>query len=287
METAERYCGRVFLFVTGLLVLASLFSLRLALPTALATLVVGVVFLGLPHGALDSMVASKSFANNRYFSRIAFYASYLCLALSYSFLWSRYPTLGLSCFLAIAAIHFSSDWQDRGSDVTRLAYGVTIVTLPALAHPVEVAAIYAALGTTHAELLVNVSKVLAVAAVILVGTSGIMQFRRRSSDLYEFVAIIAGAMLLAPLVSFTCYFCLLHSPRHLLQTAEELDIAGFRSLFMAVAPVVLITVMLAGTFWFLMPGIPPTNRVLTLVFVGLASLTVPHMILDRLTEPTH
>lgn len=287
MEIAESYCGRAFLLATALLALGSAFGVRLGLTTALAALVVGVVVLGLPHGALDSMVASKFLASNRYYSRTAFYGSYLALALSYTFLWSRYPTVGLSCFLTIAAVHFGSDWQDRSIALTRIAYGGTIVTLPALAHPVEVAAIYTALGTTHAPLLVSVSKVLAVVAVIAVGASGVVQFRRRRSDLYEFIAIVAGAILLAPLVSFTCYFCLLHSPRHLLQTAEELGVAGLRSLSMAVAPLVLATLVLGGSFWFLLPGISPPDRVLTLIFVGLASLTVPHMILDRLTEASH
>ena len=108
------------------------------------------------------MVAGKAFAGHRYYSPIAFYAFYLVLALSYSLLWSRYPTLGLSSFLVIAAVHFGSDWQHRGTALTRIAYGLTIVTLPALAHPGKVAGIYAALGTSHAQILVHISMVLAV-----------------------------------------------------------------------------------------------------------------------------
>jgi Brp/Blh family beta-carotene 15,15'-monooxygenase len=286
VQIAERYYGRAFLFVVGVLALASIFHERLNSATALAVLVVGVILLGLPHGALDPMVAGKALANYRYYSPIAFYASYLILALSYSLLWSRYPTLGLSSFLVIAAVHFGSDRQHRGSALTRICYGLTIVTLPALAHPVEVASIYTALGTAQAQLLVHISMVLAVTAVIAGGTGAVVQFKQRGSDLYEFLAIVVGATFLGPLVFFACYFCLLHSPRHLLETAGGLGIASLRKIYLVAAPVVMTTMALGGIFWFVVPDISYSSRLLTLVFVGLASLTVPHMLLDKVTEPS-
>jgi len=281
---AGRYYGRVFLVVTGILALASVLHKQLAPSTALAVLVVGVILLGLPHGALDPMVASKAFASHRYYSAIVFYLFYLLLALSYGLLWSRCPTLGLSSFLVIAAVHFGSDWQYRGIAFTRIAYGLTIVTLPALAHPVEVAGIYSVLGATHAQLLIDVSRGVAVIAVCAGGAGAVMRFRERASDAFEFLAIVVGATLLGPLVFFTCYFCLLHSPRHLLETAAGLGIGSLRRIYLVAAPIVLATIVLGGIFWLVLPDISYTSRLLTLVFVGLAALTVPHMLLDRVTE---
>ena len=281
MDMAERYYGRAFLLVTGALVLASLLHAQLSPPTALAALVIGVILLGLPHGALDPIVARKAFGAHRYYSPLAFYATYLILALSYSLVWSRYPTLGLSSFLGIAALHFGSDWQHRGNTLTRVAYGLTIVTLPALVHPLAVTGIYAALGTSHAQQLVEVSKFVALTAIFLGGAGAVLQFKQRASDLYEFVAIVAAATLLGPLVFFTCYFCLLHSPRHLLETAGALGIASLRRLTLVATPIVLATVALSGIFWFVLPEISYSGRLLTLVFAGLASLTVPHMLLDE------
>ncbi len=286
MQIAERYYGRIFLLVTGALALASVFRIQLSPSTALAVLVFGVVLLGLPHGALDPMMARKAFANHRSYRPAVFYSFYLASALSYALVWSRYPTLGLSSFLVIAALHFGSDWQRRGIVLTRVAYGLTIVTLPALADPAEVTGIYCVLGTTHAQLLVHVSRVLAVMACIAGGAAAVAQFKQRSSDFYEFLAIVVGASLLGPLVFFTCYFCLLHSPRHLFETAEGLGITSLRRIYIVTAPIVLATIALAGILWLLLPDASFSGRVLTLVFVGLASLTVPHMLLDRATEPS-
>ena len=114
MEIAERYYGRVFLVVTALLVLATAIGLRLSSRTSLALLVGGVAILGLPHGALDPLVARKVLSAYRAYSNPLFYGIYVGLVLSYAVLWAELPTLGLLGFLTIAAFHFGSDWEQRG-----------------------------------------------------------------------------------------------------------------------------------------------------------------------------
>ncbi len=93
MEIAKLWYGRIFVAVTGLLMLAALTGRQLNPTTALVVLVAGVVLLGLPHGALDPMVARKAFGRHVY-TTAAFYAAYLALVLGYWLLWKRYPTLG-------------------------------------------------------------------------------------------------------------------------------------------------------------------------------------------------
>jgi Brp/Blh family beta-carotene 15,15'-monooxygenase len=279
MEVAERWYGRIFVAVIGLLVLTAFMRQQLSSTAALVVLVAGVVLLGLPHGALDPMVARKAFAGRRYIT-IAFYAIYLALVLAYWLLWNRYPTVGLSFFLLIAAFHFGSDWESRGSWVTRCAYGLAIVTLPVLRFPSEVASIYAMLGTSHAAALITMSRILAPAAVGIAAVGAALQFRQRRSDALELLSIVSGALLLEPLVFFTCYFALLHSPRHLLETAERLGMTSLKRIYLATLPVLLATLLLAGLAYWLLPHIGMAARVLRIVFIGLAALTVPHMLLD-------
>jgi len=284
MEIAERYYARIFPLSTGALILASLWGLRLSQHAVLALLVVGVIVFGLPHGALDPMVARKAFANHRSYSTASFYAVYLVLALSYCLLWLRLPALGLSVFLGIASIHFGSDWQHRGTALTRIAYGLTVVTLPSLTHPAEVASIYTVLGTPNAQALVDVSRVLAAIAVVVGLVGAILQFKQCKTDMLEFLAIVVAAILLGPLVFFTCYFSLLHSPRHLLETSAELGITTLRSICVKTLPIVAATVALCGVLYFVLPGASISGRILMTVFIGLASLTIPHMLLDSLAS---
>jgi Brp/Blh family beta-carotene 15,15'-monooxygenase len=283
MEVAERWYGRIFVSVIGLLVLTVLMGQQLSSTAALVVLVVGVVLLGLPHGALDPLVARKAFVGRRY-TTIVFYAIYLVLVLAYWLLWNRYPTVGLSFFLLIAALHFGSDWESRGSFVTRCAYGLAIVTLPVLRFPSEVASIYAMLGTSNAAALITMSRILAPAAVGIAAVGAALQFRQRWSDALELLSIASGALLLQPLVFFSCYFALLHSPRHLLDTAQGLGMTSLKRIYLATLPVLLATLLLAGLAYWLLPHIGMAARVVRIVFIGLAALTVPHMLLDVIAE---
>jgi Brp/Blh family beta-carotene 15,15'-monooxygenase len=184
----------------------------------------------------------------------------------------------------IAAYHFGSDWTPRGHALTRLGYGLTIVSLPAVLHPGEEARIFALLGTQHAQTFVAVSRLLAPLAVLAGGVGGLLQFKQSRRDLVEFLFIVAGALLLEPLVFFTCYFSLLHSPRHLLETAEYLGLKSFRSIALKSLPILVATLALAALFYLHLQGAPSSGRIVMTVFVGLAALTVPHMLLDTLAS---
>jgi Brp/Blh family beta-carotene 15,15'-monooxygenase len=243
---------------------------------------VAVTLLGLPHGALDPMVAKHCFGNRHGFMVPIFFTFYAAAALLYTLVWWQWPTFGLASFLAIAAYHFGSDWEDRGSLLSRCAYGTTVVTLPALSHPAQVGAVYQALGVVGPQLLLRVSSVAAVVAGCIAVASGAWRWRTRKSDLVEIVCIVAGAVALPPLLFFVCYFALLHSPRHLLQTARSVGIARLSRIARVTAPIVLITLLAAAVFLIALHGKRLNDRILYVVFVGLAALTVPHMILERL-----
>jgi Brp/Blh family beta-carotene 15,15'-monooxygenase len=282
---AERWYGRVFIAITALLLIASLLGRHLSPSETLAVLVAGVIFLGLPHGALDPMVARKAFTGQRGYTTAIFYVGYLALVFGYWLLWNRFPTLGLSSFLLIAAFHFGSDWEGRGNFLTRCAYGCAIVTLPALRFPAEAASIYGMLGTGHAEGLVALSRLLAPVTIGIALIGAALQFQRHRSDFLELLTITAGALLLHPLVFFTCYFTLLHSPRHLLETAKGLRMTSLKRIYLATAPIVLATILLGTIAYSLLPHIGLDARLLRTVFIGLAALTVPHMLLDTMAQP--
>ena len=285
MRVAELYYQRFFLFATATLVCFALLGKHLGDSAALIVLVVGVVVLGLPHGALDPLVATKAFAaTDRRFSLTGFYIGYAGIAMAYGSLWIKFPMVGLVSFLVIAAFHFGSDWQARGSAVTRLAYGITLVTLPAIAHPSELGSIYATLGVSDAAAIVAASRICAVVALVVASSAAILRGSKHKSDLWELLAIAIGAVLLKPLIFFTCYFTLLHSPRHLFETAGLLGIESLRSVFLKTLPIVGATLIMGVGASFLLPAAPVKEKLLTLVFVGLASLTVPHMLLEVFAE---
>jgi hypothetical protein len=57
-----------------------------------------------------------------------------------------------------------------------------------------------------------------------------------------------------------------------------------RSIYVAMLPVLLATLLLGAIAYRLLPHIGTNARLLRIVFIGLAALTVPHMLLDTLAQ---
>ena len=81
------------------------------------------------------------------------------------------------------------------------------------------------------------------------------------------------------------YFCFLHSSKHIVGLARELDSQNIRNglkLFIVKAvPLTLLTVILAFlSLYFLDKNI--SENIIKVIFIGLASLTLPHILLEIL-----
>jgi len=95
----------------------------------------------------------------------------------------------------------------------------------------------------------------------------------------EMGAVAVLAVLAPPLISFTVFFCAMHSARHILRT---IDYSGRTSpgliLRATLLPMLGVFVASAASRHFL-AGTTINGAIIQLVFVGLAALTVPHMAL--------
>jgi Brp/Blh family beta-carotene 15,15'-monooxygenase len=274
----------LFPSITLLLVFATTSGVRMNQPLILMILIAGVVSLGLPHGSLDPLVARKLYGANRHFTMLRFVVIYTLIAAVCTVGWMAAPNIALPIFLLISALHFASDWEKRGSFWGRASYGACVVTVPTLHHAETVQHIYLTLGGTDASGIVSVSRSIAWIVAVAAVLSLLAQIRGRWRDCVELVCIVLGGVLLSPLIFFACYFCLLHSPRHLSDTSRDLGIRGIRAIAAAVVPTVAATLVLATILWHFLPTVRANDRILDIVFIGLAALTVPHMLLTEMNE---
>jgi Brp/Blh family beta-carotene 15,15'-monooxygenase len=271
----------LFPALTLVLVLASAWGISPGTPLILILLVAGVVILGLPHGALDPLVAMQLWSARQSFTLVRFLLVYtgvagLCVAI-----WMIAPNAALVGFLIISAYHFGSDWDGRCTAWGQVAFGMSIVSVSTLFKANQVEAIYTQLGASVAHQIVIVSQVIAVAAIVAALFAASSRSKFRASNLLELSTVLVGGLVLPPLLFFTCYFCLLHSPRHLMQTAGALGLRGVRDTARAAAPTVLATLVLGIGLWIVLPGSIYSQKVVQLVFIGLAALTAPHMLLTE------
>ena len=105
----------------------------------------------------------------------------------------------------------------------------------------------------------------------------------------DYFSILIINFYFSPLVAFTVYFCFLHSIRHSISLMYELDnndlMYGLKIFTKKALPLTIVT----ATFCFL--GLYLLNNtynfdssVLKIIFIGLASLTFPHILLEYLIE---
>jgi Brp/Blh family beta-carotene 15,15'-monooxygenase len=271
--------------VVSLVLIATVWSgLGVRTPFIMGLLVAGVVVSGLPHGSLDPLVARKLFAGNRRFTMARFLVSYVLLAAVCAAGWLAAPNFALCVFLIVSALHFGSDWEGRAEVWAQAAYGFCVISISTLRYAPDVRQIFTVLGATAASGIVIGLRDLAGFAILIAAISQLRRAPSRSLDRMEFAMILLGGLALPPLLFFFCYFCMLHSPRHLLLTSRQVALRGAVRVFTAAAPAVLGTLALAAFLWRFLPVSNVSNRVLQIVFIGLAALTAPHMLLTALND---
>lgn len=276
MSRAERVQGCVFclgaLGAVGLSLLG-----RLSPAVELWAVAAAVVVFGVPHGALDPVLA-RARAQWTAARWAGFWLGYAALAALVVAVWAGAPALFLAGFLLVSAAHFAGDPAPGAPWPVRVLHGGAPLVLPAFLHGAEVEGLFALLAGPGAA---------AAAVAVLAPLSGpwlvaclCMAIVRRRADPWgsgELLCLALLATVAPPLVGFAVFFCLCHSARHVLRTAEGVGAPVSRILLQTAAPMAVV-VGGGAAAWLLLDGVPVDARVMQVVFVGLASLTVPHML---------
>jgi len=90
-------------------------------------------------------------------------------------------------------------------------------------------------------------------------------------------------------VAFTLYFCFLHSIRHIVSIANELNnenfYHGIKEFIKKALPLSIVTAILFIFSLIIAYNYYEINdAILKIIFIGLASLTFPHILLEYLLE---
>ncbi|MHC5795552.1 Brp/Blh family beta-carotene 15,15'-dioxygenase [Lacisediminihabitans sp. FW035] len=268
------------------------FALRMpAPPLAVQAAVLGVLVatLGLPHGALDPLIARRAGLWRTPLGFAGFNLGYLGVVALVVAVWLLAPVASLVGFLLVSGIHFGADWNGGRSVVIRSLTGIGLLTLPAFAHHDEVAGIYRTLAGPGGGVVADVQAWLGPVAILAMVVGAALALRRRPTDALEILLAMTLAILAPPLVFFALYFCALHSARHLRHGFAEERGSGRLAVLITVvytvvpiAAVGILTAMFARDF---APGGPLGDGwIIRLVFIGLAALTVPHMLVIAVGE---
>ena len=271
--------GLLFSVVTWLALLALPLLPNISIEVQLMVLSPIILFMGVPHGALD-IVFARQFVGVRSITDWALFSlSYVAAAALVVGFWWVAPGFFLAAFLLISVFHFSGDPEGETPAWFRLLYGGSVILCPLVLHQPEVLNVFAYLaGVPNAQIIVAVISWAAWPWVMAIGFVAVAGVKRQPSRNIELVSVAALLILAPPLLGFTLYFCGMHSARHVLRTRNYSHEGNLGSLLRIAFWPMSITVAGVGIAWWLSHENPIDMRLAQLLFVGLAALTVPHML---------
>ena len=257
-----------------------------------------ILTIGISHGALDHLKGYKLLNKYKISNNIIFYIGYLLIGLAFIFLWLVFPSFTLLFFLIVAIYHFGKEdliYSDKPNFFKFFLLGSPIILAPLSFHFEETLNIFKILYIKNQNFInalyffeeKNIFTILLILFLVFglyfTGSENMKQF------LLEKAGIIILNFTCHPLIAFTIYFCFLHSIRHSFKLSSELNEKdfkkGFREFLNKALPLTLVTAILfIVCVIFLTNYYVLSEAIYKVIFIGLASLTFPHILLEYLIE---
>ena len=264
-----------------------------------------ILIIGVSHGSLDHIKGKKLLGLFNLKSTYIFYIAYILISVAVIATWMLFPSITLFLFLMIASYHFGKEdtqflINDR-SYFTQMLYffkGFLIILAPLYFHFQETIAIFKLLLIDNEMFysslnFIETNKVIQIGIICSTLSSIFLFFKnfeiKKFVIFLDYFSILVLNHYLSPLVAFTIYFCFLHSIRHSITLAIELDPNSVTNGFGLFIKKALPLTILTGVFSFialylLSSSYDLDSAILKIIFIGLASLTFPHILLEYFLE---
>ncbi|MDA9683997.1 Brp/Blh family beta-carotene 15,15'-dioxygenase [Candidatus Pelagibacter bacterium] len=258
-----------------------------------------ILILGISHGALDNIKGKKLLKLFGYRQIISFYLAYLLISSFIIIFWLMFPNTILLLFLIVAAYHFGKEdtvffFRKKFfiSECLFFLKGSTVIMAPLLLKREETSEIFRILnfkvfetGFFSNEFLIGMLCIGFLSSMYIskkenINLKGIM--------IMDFLSLIILNLFLSPILAFTLYFCFLHSIRHSITLIFELDSSfksGLKKFIIKAIPLTFVTaVIFLFAIYFLNNFYKLDEAIYKVIFIGLASLTFPHILLEYFLE---
>ena len=256
-----------------------------------------ILTIGISHGSLDHIKGKKLIKYFGYKSMTIFYLGYLFIGVITILIWLVFPKLLLLLFLIVAAYHFGKEDSEfiNQKEKFELIYflkGSLIITSPLFFHKDETLAIFENLNFNISNNLIISNEILFI-LILLSLVSGVIlslnkSFEARSLLLMDYLSILILNYFLNPIIAFTIYFCFLHSIRHSISLIRELNKnlkKGLPVFIKKAFPLTILTILGYVVSISILNNYNEFNETIyRVIFIGLASLTFPHILLEYLIE---
>ncbi len=258
-----------------------------------------ILIIGISHGSLDNIKGRKLLKILGFKSEYVFYISYLIISSLIILLWIIFPNIVLSLFLIVACYHFGKEDTvfniEKKKKFTEFLFflkGSSVIVAPLFFHREKTNEIFRTLNFDIFENSFFSDSLLTTILFLSFFTLFILSHRKdincKLLMMTDFFSIIVINVFLSPILAFTLYFCFLHSVRHSITLIFELDNSlknGFKKFIKKAIPLTLLTGCAFIVVIYLLNNLYELNEAIyKVIFIGLASLTFPHILLEYLIE---
>ena len=258
-----------------------------------------ILIIGISHGSLDNIKGRKLLKIFGFKSEYIFYIIYLTISSLIILLWILFSNTVLLLFLIVACYHFGKEdtvfFVNKEILFKEILYffkGSSVIIAPLLFHREETIEIFRALNFNIFENSLFSDTFLLIFLFLGLISSFFLSHKKDINFkillMTDFLSILIINFFLSPILAFTIYFCFLHSIRHSITLIFELDKSfknGFRKFIKKAIPLTLITSFAFIVAIYLLNNFYELNEAIyKVIFIGLASLTFPHILLEYLIE---
>jgi beta-carotene 15,15'-dioxygenase len=258
-----------------------------------------ILTLGISHGSLDNIKGKKLLKSFYIKSMSTFYVGYSLISLSIIIIWILLPNILLFVFLIVASYHFGKEdtefLQKEKKIYDEILYfskGSVVIISPLLFHKIETILIFQSLNFNISE-AIFIENIFLYLLLILSFFSSLFLFFKKNIEiksllLMDFFSVLILNYFLNPIIAFTIYFCFLHSIRHSLSLMFQLNKNIKKSFILFIKKALPLSIITAFFYlfslYFLNNYYELNESIYKVMFIGLASLTFPHILLEYLVE---
>ncbi len=298
MFVKNNYMNRI-VWIIGLLLLVLHGNDLISQNTQTVIFIIGVVVVGVPHGAADLLVGAQNAAmENRVQSGWKFLSGYIFKLFLFGSLLYIFPVVAISVFFVMAAFHFGEtdlyhfNTETITGKVFAFSYGLLIIGFILLFHVDEAIPILSSL--TDSDLILNTLNELKlhkefIASLLLIFffSSTFLHFMRQPGDamkqelfLWRLIALLVLLYLLPLLAGFFFYFVVWHSIESLRNISEYLQKYGEENMGRVIKTIISYSLFTFGgitVLFYLFRTVLNQQSLVLAAFAALAILTAPHM----------
>ncbi|CAN5569900.1 Brp/Blh family beta-carotene 15,15'-dioxygenase [soil metagenome] len=292
---------RIALLLSGcMLLLFQQFVIPVDTNTQFFIFLIGILLLGVPHGAADLLVATQNAnGSKKIFSKIRFLVVYISRLFAFAAILWFFPLTGNLLFILFAAYHFGETdlYQFKTNTISGKAfvifYGLLILSVILLHHFEDVKPLLQqfSAGKENAVFInwldANRYNVIAVSGILFFTTTFIYFLGNSNTGIYDkgqfiirFAIILFILFNLPMLLGFTFYFVVWHSVLSLnnittyLRKNDSYTQNRIKREIVLYSVLAIVGIALFGLTGFMFIN---SNSMAGYLFLGLAVLTAPHM----------